>query len=313
MVSEEARDRRRAQAKRANTSAYKRRIDRVIDYLREHLDRPVKLTDLAKVACFSPFHFHRVFHAVTGETVKSFTNRLRVERAARLLRSSSKSATDVALDCGFSSSATFSRAFRAAYETTPREFRKSGKIQESKIRKDLLAENEYFLPMTEAEKRAAFPVTLVDLPARTIAYLRVTNPEERRIIGAFAKMRDWAKTAGILDDGTLFGMSMDDPSVTPKHLYRYEVCFASERPFACEEGMTKAKMPARRYAVVKVSGDLRLVATAWDYLFSHWLIQSAYEPDQAPALEIFMNKAKATDWSHFDLQLCLPVKRLTND
>jgi YesN/AraC family two-component response regulator len=43
----------------------------------------VKLEQLAKVACFSEFHFHRIFRAVAGETVANFTNRLRLEKAAR--------------------------------------------------------------------------------------------------------------------------------------------------------------------------------------------------------------------------------------
>lgn len=104
-------------AKTQAESQYAQRIDRVIDYLRGNLHRPVKLPELANVACFSEFHFHRIFGAVTGETLKSFTNRLRLEKAARLLRYSEQSLTDIGLDCGFSSSATFSRAFRWGYHT----------------------------------------------------------------------------------------------------------------------------------------------------------------------------------------------------
>jgi DNA gyrase inhibitor GyrI len=51
-------------------------------------------------------------------------------------------------------------------------------------------------------------------------------------------------------------MTVDDPHVTPKHLYRYEVCISSSLPFECTEGMSKLKMPAMRYAAIKVSGDI---------------------------------------------------------
>ena len=81
---------------------YAQRINRVIDYLRGNLDRQVKLEELAKVACFSEFHFHRIFSAISGETLKNFTNRLRLEKAARLLRYSDQKLTDIALECGFS-------------------------------------------------------------------------------------------------------------------------------------------------------------------------------------------------------------------
>ena len=294
---------------RAN-SEYVQRIDRVIDYLRGNLDRPVKLAELADVACFSEFHFHRIFTAVSGETLNSFTNRLRLEKAARLLRYSRQSLTEIALDCGFSSSATFSRAFRSGYDTSPSQFRKSGEIKNSKICKELLPQDEYGLPMSAEEKRAAFPVSLIDIPERQVAYIRVTNAFELdRVLAALNTVIEWAKSQDVFSQGTLFGMTVDDPHVTPKHLYRYEVCLASSLPFECWEGMSKLKMPAMRYAAVKVSGDIHKVATAWDYLYRDWLINSPYEPEHAPALEVFLDKESAADWSHFELELCLPVRR----
>jgi AraC family transcriptional regulator len=294
---------------RAN-GEYAQRIDRVIDYLRGNLDRPVKLAELAEVACFSEFHFHRIFTAVSGETLNSFTNRLRLEKAARLLRYSGQSLTDIALDCGFSSSATFSRAFRAGYDTSPSQFRKSGKIKKSKICKELFPEDEYGLPMSAEEKRAAFPVRLIDIPERQVAYIRVKNAFDMdRVIAAFRKVMEWAKSQDVFSQGILFGMTVDDPHVTPRHLYRYEVCLASSLPFECMEGMSKLKMPAMRYAVITVSGDIHKVATAWDYLYRDWLINSAWEPEHAPALEVFLDKESALDWSHFELDLCLPVRK----
>ena len=292
-------------------SEYVERINRVIDYLRGNLDRQVKLEELAKVACFSEFHFHRIFGAVTGETLNGFTNRLRLEKAARLLRYSDQSLTDIALHCGFSSSATFSRAFRSGYDTSPSQFRKSGEIKKSKICKELFQKEEYILPLSEEEKRAAFPVRLIDFPERQVAYIRVTNAFEMdRVITAFRTLIEWAKSQNIFTQGTLFGMSVDDPHVTPRHLYRYEVCLASSLPFECKEGISKLKMPAMRYAATKVSGDIRKVATATDYLFRGWLINSDYELEHAPGLEIFLNKENATDWSHFELELCIPVRKL---
>jgi AraC family transcriptional regulator len=302
----------RKTGKQGATSEYAQRIDRVIDYLRGHLDRQVKLEELAKVACFSEFHFHRIFRAVAGETLNNFTNRLRLEKAARLLRYSGHNLADIALECGFSSPATFSRAFRSCYDTSPSQFRKSGAIKKSKICKDLFPDEGYDLPMSAAEKRAAFPVRLIDLPERQVAYIRVTNAFEMdKVLAAFRKMIEWAKSRNVFSHGTLFGMTVDDPHVTPMHLYRYEVCFAPSVSFECTEGISKLRMPAMRYAATRVSGDLRKVATAWDYLYRVWLIKSAYEPEHAPALEILLDKENAMDWSHFELDLCLPVRKLT--
>ena len=270
----------------------------------------MRLGELAHVACFSEFHFHRIFGAVSGETLNSFTNRLRLEKAARLLRYSEQSLTDIALDCGFSSSATFSRAFRSGYDTSPSQFRKSGEIKKSKICKELFPEEEYGLPMSAEEKRAAFPVRLIDVPERQVAYIRVTNAFGLdRVLAALKTLIEWAKSQNIFSQGILFGMTVDDPHVTPKHLYRYEVCLASSLPLECMEGMSKLKMRAMRYAAVRVSGDIDKVATAWDYLYRDWLVNSGYEPEHAPALEVFLDKESAPDWSRFELELCLPVRK----
>lgn len=152
---------------------------------------------------------------------------------------------------------------------------------------------------------------LINLPERLVAYIRVTDAFEMdRVLAACKTMIAWAKSQGIFSRSVLFGMTVDDPDVTPKHLYRYEVCLASDSLVECGDGMAKLTMPAMRYAATRVSGDIRWVATAWDYLIRSWLINSAYEPEHAPALEIFLDKEKATDWSHFELELCLPIRKL---
>jgi DNA gyrase inhibitor GyrI len=164
--------------------------------------------------------------------------------------------------------------------------------------------------MSTAEKRAAFPVRFIDVPERQIAYIRVMEAFKKdRVLAALEKVIAWAKSQRIFPDGALFGMTVDDPDVTPEKLFRYEVCFASSSPFECIEGITRSKLPAMRYATTRVSGDIRRVATAWDYLVRSWLINSNCEPEHAPALEVFVEKENAADWSHFELELCLPIRR----
>src|ERR1700712_2284808 len=114
---------------------YIRRINKAIDYATENLDKKISLDVLAAQALFSPYHFHRIFRAVMGETVNGFTTRMRNEKAARLLRFSKKTMTDIAMECGFSSSSTFSRIFRQYFQISPTEYRHGTEIQNSKIRK----------------------------------------------------------------------------------------------------------------------------------------------------------------------------------
>jgi AraC family transcriptional regulator len=88
---------------------YRSRINNVIDYVNNNLNKSLSLEELASVAFFSPFHFHRIFVAVTGETINNFTNRIRNEKAARLLKFSKKPVAEISMECGFSSTSTMSR------------------------------------------------------------------------------------------------------------------------------------------------------------------------------------------------------------
>ena len=116
---------------RASRLEYVRRVNRVIDHVRDHLGEDLSLAALARLAAFSPFHFHRVFRAVTGEPVFGFIQRLRIERAAHILRNDAeRSVLEVALDHGFGSAATFARAFRARFGTTATAWRAAAARQE---------------------------------------------------------------------------------------------------------------------------------------------------------------------------------------
>src|SRR5215470_3670881 len=102
---------------------YVQRVNRAIDHVVGHLDEPLRLRDLARVALLSPFHFHRMFQALVGSTPADFVQRLRLEKAlAMLAHPRPPSLTAIALACGFSSSSDFSRCFKRRFGVPPSSF-----------------------------------------------------------------------------------------------------------------------------------------------------------------------------------------------
>ena len=93
---------------------YIQRINRVVSYLNQQGAATPSLQDLADIAAISPFHFHRVYRAITGETPSGTIRRLRLARAAAMLKETAKSITEIAFDVGYESSQSFSKAFREA-------------------------------------------------------------------------------------------------------------------------------------------------------------------------------------------------------
>lgn len=101
-----------------------RRVLQGRDFLLSSLSEPIRLNDMAAAACMSPFHFHRSFTRTFGETPHRYLTRHRLQRAAKLLRQSPWSVTDVCLMTGFESPASFSSLFRRQYGVPPRQFSK---------------------------------------------------------------------------------------------------------------------------------------------------------------------------------------------
>jgi AraC-like DNA-binding protein len=125
------RDHQQVQAAAANLPALRsstrqelyRRLLRGRDYLLSSLDRPVLLSDMAREACLSPYHFHRAFTQAFHETPHRYLTRQRLEKARHLLSQRERSVTEVCFECGFQSLGSFSSLFRRHFGISPSEFR----------------------------------------------------------------------------------------------------------------------------------------------------------------------------------------------
>jgi len=304
---------RRSAAMKAKRSEliYLSRINRVIDYISTHLADPLPLEKLARLAHFSPFHFHRIFRSLVGEPLHAFVRRLRLERAvAQMAHGPAATLTDIALRWGFGSPSDFSRAFRQAYGFRPRDYSRERFLQTSKIRQDLWANARYDVARRpRARNPDRFRVRLVDRPARRIAYVRVIGGyNAEKILGGFDRLMDWGRRHGLVPGATLIGMSRDDPEITPMSKYRYDWCL--ELPDKLSPYGNIGVIPANRFAVLHCRGDIHKVDRAWQYLFDAWLPRSGYQPSQEPALEVFRAHPLEVGWTTFDIDCCIPVKPL---
>lgn len=86
-----------------DTPTYQQRIGLVLRHIEQNLDSRPDLDELARIACFSPYHFHRIFSAMVGESVAAYVRRLLLERAAMQLGHSPESVTQIALGAGYES------------------------------------------------------------------------------------------------------------------------------------------------------------------------------------------------------------------
>src|SRR5207237_5293579 len=101
-------------------------------HIHDHLDEDLSLEKLARLAHFSPFHFHRICKALVGESVYEYVRRLRLEAAAILLKITDRSVTHIAFDAGYETHEAFTRAFRQLFGVSPSQFRADRRLDFSR-------------------------------------------------------------------------------------------------------------------------------------------------------------------------------------
>jgi AraC family transcriptional regulator len=292
---------------------YAARVNRAIDHIVSHLDEPLRLEDVAAVAYFSPFHFHRVFRTLMGETLQRFVKRLRLERALFLMsHQPRRSLTEVALACGFSSSSDFTRSFRQRYGVPPSAFDLAS--WRERKREDLqdtvdASERYHLSPRLEpGENPDGFSVTLRDLPARRVAYVRVLDPfRSDGVVEACERLVAWAEARGAAD-GQWLGYMWEDPEIVALEDCRYDVAVVLD-DVEPDDRVGTFGFPAMRVAEVVIRGGLDLEQRAIDWLFRTWLPTSGYVPDDQPCFEAWIGRPFAHGLEHLELAAHLPVIR----
>ncbi|MFT3712077.1 MAG: AraC family transcriptional regulator [Archangium sp.] len=277
---------------------YASRINRVIDHVTRHLDEPLKLEELSKLAAFSPFHFHRIFRTQVGETLHDFVKRTRLERALYLLSHTKRSMTDIALELGFASSSDFSRSFKAHFGTPPRRFdlqkwREDGRAKLTKV------------PLAKHDD--GFSVRLRELPARRVAYVRVFRPfEPGRVEKAASQMVAWARKRK-LERQQWLGYQWEEPELVPLEKCRYDVGLEIAEDVVLDEPVSETRFPAMTVAELKFSGSLEKEIRAFEWLYGEWLPKSGRVPAHQPAFEAWDGLPFEHGNEHFELRVQLAV------
>ena len=291
---------------------YVDRVNRAIDYVTRNLSEPLRLEEVARVAHFSTYHFHRIFRALVGETLHDFVTRVRLEAALALIsHGDRRTLTEVALACGFGSSSSFSRSFRKHFGVAPRAF------DVERFRRARRDEMTSSLPGGERLARLpagsnpdGFKVRLRDLPARRVAYVRVFRPYEGdRVARAAARLVAWARARG-LAGGQWLGYQWDDPEIVPLELCRYDVGVEVPEAATTGDGVSDTRFPPMRVAEIDIAGTVALELRALDWLYTTWLPRSGFVPDHQPGFEAFVGEPFAHGATHFELRVQLPVVAL---
>ena len=278
---------------------HQERLNRVLEYIQDHLDQPLNLNELAKVACFSPFHFHRIFAAYVGESVSAHIRRVRLERAAHRLRHTKRSVTDIAFDAAYETSAAFNKAFRQYFKTTPSKFR-TRKIP-------------YYLKPRQLQlvitKETAMQPEIRIRSDKTILYVRRTGDYNKSSGEAWSAVCQFAFPRGLVGrDVEFIGISHDDPDITAEDKLRYDACITVEKDVKPEGEVGVMTLKGGRYAVFLHQGPYHELKATYRMIYKDWLPASGMKLRNSTEFEVYLNDPDRTKPENLKTEIFIPVE-----
>lgn len=299
--------------KRSTLEDYTQRILRVLVHIQRNLDTQTSLDELARIAAFSPYHFHRVFRGMVGESVKEHIRRLRLERAAMRLKHSTLPIMQIALEAGYESHEAFTRAFKALCGLSPSDYRVRSAERLPQKSLSCISYREggaitHFEPATT--EGPELTVQIKRLEPMRVAFVRHTGPYEE-CGSAWEKLGMRLGSEGWLSgDAQFLGLCHDDPEVTPPDKIRYDACCSVGEGFQPWGDIGVTVLDGGEYAVTTHFGAFDRLGDTYARLFGEWLPRSGRELRPAPCLEFYLTDPENTEPEDYLTDIYAPLQTL---
>ncbi|MCF8370457.1 MAG: AraC family transcriptional regulator [Bacteroidales bacterium] len=277
---------------------YQERINKVLLYINEHLDEKLDLEQLASVSNFSIFHFHRIMRAHIHEPLASYISRLRLENAARLLKFSDDSITDIAFQIGYESAASFTKAFKKRFSIAPTEYRGS-----EIIKGEYLSEEEF-------ESNFSIQPKIKSIAHIKVIFIRSMDDYNSESTGlAWKDLFLFAKEKKLFGWKTeMIGIGHDDPNITETNLCRYDACITISKEVKPEGRVGVQAIEGGKYAVFKYKGPYQRLGAVYNTIFGKWYPESGLELRDFPVFEKYINNPEKTNPEKLLTEIWVPVK-----
>lgn len=264
------------------------RIQTAIQFIENNLQEELKITEIAAKACFSAFHFQRLFQAISGFTVHEYIRKRRLSEAAALLRETNRSILEIAVSFQYGSQEAFTRAFESYFGMTPAKFRKAETIDINQQQQINFLD---YQKRIKGEMNMNKPEIIHLDKIKIIGYEYKTNLNDDtyfedipRFYDHFGRNEYYMRIPGKAAPNMAYGIAcnfQDDGHFS--FIVGEEVHQFSEE---LESGFVNFEIPEGKYAEFKVNGPADLVQNTRKYIYGTWLPNSNYERREGPDFEI---------------------------
>jgi AraC family transcriptional regulator len=303
----------------SSSDEYLRRIHRVQDYVEAHLYDALTLEELASVAGFSKFHFHRIFKGLAHESLWQYVSRIKLERAAiSLVHRPNLTVTDAAYHYGFTDSATFSRAFKHHFGLSPVVYRNQQRKNRNAPDK-ISSYNEGLSTLQDGSitMNVCGDVEILTIEEIRVVYVRYTGTYQElgaAYPGLLEKLLSLANAQNLIHPGqtNLLAIYHDNHEITKEHQLRTSLCLTIPNTALVKEtgDIGSMQIPAGKYAVGHFEIFQNEYSAAWDFMYGEWLSNSSYQPLDSFPFELYRNNASEHPQGKHLVDIYVPIEPL---
>jgi AraC family transcriptional regulator len=296
---------------------YIKRINKVLTYIDENLENDLSLNTIAAIAFYSPFHLHRLFKAITNETLNTYITRKRIERTAlMLIHHKEYSIGGIAIKYGFKNDATYSRTFKKIYGQSPSEFRKLnlgnfskiGKKPSNKGQQNFITE-EYICNINHLKNwiKMNAKIEIQNVPQMHLAYL--TQIGVNGIEEAFQRIVKWAIPKGLLTktDTHVCRVFHDSFKITDADKVRMSIGICSSEALTADGEIALGYIENGKTIVGHFIIAPQDFEQSWNSLFI-WMNEHGYKKAERYPYEIYHNNFNEHPDKKCIVDLCIPIE-----
>jgi AraC family transcriptional regulator len=295
---------------------YIKSVNRILAFIDQNIDEKLSLETVAEVGNYSPFHLHRIFKAITSETLNAYINRKRIEKAAAmLLHRKELSIATIYLKIGFTSNSSFTRTFSKYYEVSPTEFRSLSTNEVSKICKTVskIGQSEglltdYICSMNELKNwiNSHATIEIKEMPIQHAAF--ITQIGVDGLPDAFNRLVKWAMPKGLMqsDAAKLGRIYHDSFKITAPEKVRMSVCLLLEAPIAVDGEIGLTNIKAGKFIVGSFVIEPKDFGQAWRGLYQ-WMNEKGYQKADQNPFEIYHNNFNEHPEQKSIVDLYIPI------
>ena len=271
---------------------HRNRVNRVMMHINRCIDQEIRLDHLADLACYSPFHFIRIFEALMGETPQQYVIRKRMERAGYYLLKNHQRIIDIALDVGYETHNSFCKVFKAHFGISPKRFR------DTSTKEWFFKASRFYHPVKAFGVRTTFqplpiiktlpPMKVIYIENRGIlngSFLTTANASHKRLMKKIVNHNLENSVEAFVSIYYNRVFSLEDKSALSL------TGAIIDREVESFKDIAHCKFPSGRYAIFKHDGPREFMMQTWNKIFLNWLPGSGRRPRNAPTLEIYPQHA----------------------